>query len=540
MNREDLTTLQQKVVDAVLCGVPEILVHGGPGSGKTTAALWSARQFLEQSTRHPYERVLFLTFSRAAVSQIVSRSVGVLAGFENRIEILTFHSLAFRLLSAFGRYQDQGMARPSMQSETHKRLLGKQPGLYVFDDLIPLAVKILQGSTKISDLLDERWPLVICDEVQDTGDEHWELMECVGPKVKLCLGDDNQMIYTFLPGVSKGRFDQIKSGADEVIPLETASHRDPSGTIPALSDAIRQRAFEDEAVTAAMEQGRISVVSGVSPEELGQTLREQIIRARRSGSRSIGIFAQTNLSVAELAETLTAEGIDHVLIGIPEAHAQALSVMEAECKYALGLAEWDQVTIEIALFLSSTTRTGTPELARAIMDGDELPVLVTDAIEALRLALTDNTSGTMAELLEVVCGSWQKLPLTGQESWKRAVAHFRRLARAVLSKPCGEEALSPLLRTLDAGRSDSLVDRDYSELGAISLMNFHQTKGREADTVIHVYTEQDYFPGREPYPDASRVLYVALSRARRNVVIMLPPNPSGLVAPFLSTSTKES
>ena len=56
-----------------------------------------------------------------------------------------------------------------------------------------------------------------------------------------------------------------------------------------------------------------------------------------------------------------------------------------------------------------------------------------------RLALTDNTSGTMAELLEVVCGSWQKLPLTGQESWKRAVAHFRRLARAVLSKPCGED-----------------------------------------------------------------------------------------------------
>jgi DNA helicase-2/ATP-dependent DNA helicase PcrA len=64
-------------------------------------------------------------------------------------------------------------------------------------------------------------------------------------------------------------------------------------------------------------------------------------------------------------------------------------------------------------------------------------------------------------------------------------------------------------------------------------MNYHQTKGREADTVIHVFLPNDYF-GREaePFEDASKLLNVAVSRARKNVVVLLPSNPHALVEPF--------
>ena len=45
----------------------------------------------------------------------------------------------------------------------------------------------------------------------------------------------------------------------------------------------------------------------------------------------------------------------------------------------------------------------------------------------------------------------------------------------------------------------ALIDLDYSERGTVKLMNYHQTKGREADTVVHVFGPDDYF-GSEVEP----------------------------------------
>ena len=66
-------------------------------------------------------------------------------------------------------------------------------------------------------------------------------------------------------------------------------------------------------------------------------------------------------------------------------------------------------------------------------------------------------------------------------------------------------------------------------------MNFHQTKGREADQVILLYRAGDYLADRratEPFAESSRVLYVVLTRARERVVVLLPRNPHQLIAPF--------
>ena len=80
MKFDDLDARQKQVVDAVLKSDGKTLVLGGPGSGKTTTALWTARTYLENSHDSP-ARVLFLTFSRSAVSQIMIRSPGVVSGF---------------------------------------------------------------------------------------------------------------------------------------------------------------------------------------------------------------------------------------------------------------------------------------------------------------------------------------------------------------------------------------------------------------------------------------------------------------------------
>ena len=102
MKYEDLDCKQKEVIKVVLEKDCIILVIGGAGTGKTTNALWCARGLFEQFTDYPNPRVLFLTFSRAAISQIMRRCPGVIAENESNVEIMTFHALAYRLIRSFG------------------------------------------------------------------------------------------------------------------------------------------------------------------------------------------------------------------------------------------------------------------------------------------------------------------------------------------------------------------------------------------------------------------------------------------------------
>ena len=535
MRFDDLDCRQRNVVDAVLHSNDRILVLGRPGTGKTTTALWAARKCLETSNENPAPRVLFLTFSRSAVSQIMSRSPGVLAGCADRIEILTFHGLAYRLLKGFGRFAGYGAAAPSIQSEARSKLLGHDRSKLRYEDLIPGALAILEGSKRVRQLLASRWGLVICDEAQDTSTEQWQLLRTLASRKLLLLGDPNQMIYTFIKGVSPERFRQLRDWADREVELDPRSHRDPSGSIPALAEAIRQRQFDHEAVVDNLRSGRLAIHFDVDDDGRPDLLTEVIKDTRNRGFRDVGIFAHSNAAVAELAEQFDAAGINHVLVGIPEAHSEALASMAAQCSFALGLATDEEVRESFGLFLTASVRgREVPELARALTGKVKLPGLIEDAIQRLEGALAAATDGMMDDLVRIPMQSWEGLGIgAGFRPWRRAAAHFSRLSRPLRDVHVSQAAVRQLLEIVERSRVEALIDLDYSERGTVKLMNYHQTKGREADTVVHVFRPDDYF-GREtePFVETSRLLNVAISRARHRVIVVLPPTPHPLVEPF--------
>ena len=310
---------------------------------------------LRVRTRSGAPRVLFLTFSRTAVSQIMTRSPGVLSGLADRIDILTFHGLAYRLLKSFGRYGGYGAAAPSIQSETRYKLLGQDRSMLRYEDLIPGVLAILEGSNRIRQLVASRWGMVICDEAQDTGTEQWQLLRMLASRKALLLGDPNQMIFTFIKGVSPERFREMEDWSDRQIQLDSRSHRDPSGAIPALAEAVRQRRFDDEAVLEALRTSRLEIHLDVADNERQELLSAAVTDALNRKDRDVGIFAQSNASVAELAEELSEAGIDHIIVGIPEAHAEALGSMAAQCLYAMGLATDEEIRESFGLFLTATS-----------------------------------------------------------------------------------------------------------------------------------------------------------------------------------------
>jgi DNA helicase-2/ATP-dependent DNA helicase PcrA len=140
-------------------------------------------------------------------------------------------------------------------------------------------------------------------------------------------------------------------------------------------------------------------------------------------------------------------------------------------------------------------------------------------------------------LTVILIGSEDRV-LQRAKSWQRAAGHFRRIVNPFKEMGVSAENIKLLNDAVDRSRVEALFDLDYSERGKISLMNYHQTKGREADVVIHVFHDDDYFgDAAEPFEELSRLLNVALSRARERVIVLLPPNPHPLVEPFKALIT---
>ncbi len=121
---------------------PVLVVLGGAGTGKTTVAAAAVRKILDHawaSGANP-RRALFLSFSRAAVGQIVDQTSGTLGPQADFVEITTFHAFAWHLIRRWGGAI--GLSIPTLISPSEAKLFGASSGI-TYDDLLPLALKLL-------------------------------------------------------------------------------------------------------------------------------------------------------------------------------------------------------------------------------------------------------------------------------------------------------------------------------------------------------------------------------------------------------------
>lgn len=531
MKRLDLTTRQREVVDATDA---TILVTGGAGTGKTTVALWAARAELERAGNEK-KRALFLTFSRTAVDQIITRSRSVVAPVEQRIEVSTFHSFAYRLVRRFGHLAGLTERHPTVQSASQAKLLGKASDRLVYDDLAPLARQVLDDP-RVAALLEQRWCMVICDEFQDTGNSQWTLLERLGAHARLLLlGDEHQLIYSFLAstGVTPARMDATKLWVDRVIELEPASHRDPSGAIPALATAVRQRRFNDHAVLDAIENGRLHIRNGVDDDSAIPVIGAALDAAWARGCRTFGVFAHSNQGVAELSFRLNEAGIDHYLVGLPDAEADALTAMLAITQHAYREIDGETVRVALGTYLTACSRIAAPPpLARALATGGQLPTVLQERLDGIQAAAAKATATSLPAVAHVAATAWGLLGITaGNAPWKRAAPSFTALARQAAREPATQTA--NLVNAINQLRVGAMFDSQRRRLPPVQVMNLHQTKGREADAVVILCTDEDFHGHEdEPFVEGSRLLYVILTRARTEVTVILGHDPHPLVAPI--------
>jgi len=529
---------QQEVCDSE---APTLLVLGSAGTGKTVTAAAAARAHLLRrdavAEAGREDRALFLTFSRTAVSQILDRSRGVLKDVADRVDVLTFHGFAWRLVTDYGRYDGYGTA-PQLRGEAERKLLAGDPAILAYTDLLPAALKIM-SMPLIGDLLSRRWSLIICDEFQDTDHEQWQLLELLtapGNRM-LLLGDPNQMIYDQLPGRRGTGARRLtaalaRPGARQLT-LSLGSYRDPTQLLPAVAEAVRQRRFDHPALGQAIAEQRLRIITNVNEDPPADAVCEELRQAREGGARSFGVFMHGNEPTAALSAQLTASGIDHVPVGLSESYGEALTTIAAMLSYAEGSAGWDDVLLRLAVFLTSAVRSAQPPpLARMLATGTVTGGLAR-RLDDIRLALRD--AADIAAATQIAARSWPSLSRNGERAWRRASAEARLLIRLSARQ---DDPVRAIIRRVEAARAESFTEVDAGDTAPVQVMNLHQTKGREADAVIIAFRNGDYHGKEtEPFPAASRLLYVALTRARQKITLLLPTQPHPLVAPFLTVGT---
>ena len=230
----------------VLSESGNLLVTGGPGSGKTTAGLLKARAVISRGLAD-HTTVLFLSFSHSAIFQIQQAAKINLASSERKqLAIHTFHSFCWEVLQAHGALlglkvpltvippEEETIARTLHANwESHRKELATQFGRVAFDLFAPLTADLFRRSQKIRELYGACYPLVIVDEFQDTDDAQWQVLSYLTEKSELvALADPDQRIYDFRPGVHGRRLQEfLEEKKPTPIDLKDSNHRSPGSDI---------------------------------------------------------------------------------------------------------------------------------------------------------------------------------------------------------------------------------------------------------------------------------------------------------------------
>ncbi|MBV5247043.1 AAA family ATPase [Mycolicibacterium sp. PAM1] len=501
------------------------VVLGGAGTGKTTCALAAAAAHLERTTTSPEQRALFLSFSRASVSRIADHSRGILGPYAPRVDISTFHALAYSIVRRFGSL----IGKPSVVLVSPPReRLDSRPDAIGYDHLIPLAINIIRSSPAVAAHLRSRWGLVIVDEFQDTGDAQQDLLNEIAQDARLILlGDPNQCIYTFLAadGVRIERITEAcrTAGSENTISLPEVSHRDPTGVIPSVARAVLQRDFTSPALTAAIDDERLHIHSGIPLEDEVAVVADYV-RGIRADDLGVAVFTHHNDMLAALSDGLEADGIDHEIAGLNDALACALDAQVAMLGFAAGSNTWDDVLLALAVFCTSAQRgKQVPQLARDILDGT--------GSTALHARLSDlqghlQVDAPVEDDLGIAAGAHEMVGLTSKSSaWAQAASLLRTMRARATRQSIRQAPKKLIVRRIAAAAQEaaaSVLTDVAVDPHEVQLMNLYQTKGREADVTIVVLRQGDFMGTEgEPFPTTSRLLYVVFSRARHRIVVLL-------------------
>ncbi len=426
-------------------------------------------------------------------------------------------------------------------------------GVVDFAELLLRCYELLQRNEPLRRHYQERFKYILVDEFQDTNKLQYAWLKLLaggGARV-FAVGDDDQSIYAFR-GAEVGNmrdFERDYAG-DNVIRLEQnyRSHGNILAAANALIKNNRERLGKN-LWTDAGEGEPIRAFEGYSDLDEARFVIDEIRELVREGisPTQCAILYRSNAQSRVLEHELFAKGVPYKVYG-------GLRFFERqEIKHALAylrlLGNPDDDTAFLRVVNFPTRGIGARSLENLQATAHQINSSLYNAAASLT-GKAGQTVGTFIRLIESLRQETQSLPLPEMVEHiveKSGLAQHYRIEKE------GQERLENLDELINAAATfvddDGVVMSEAGEGGALAsflahasleagehqagegqeavqLMSVHAAKGLEFDVVFITGLEQGLFPhensvnqGREGLEEERRLMYVAVTRARRRLYV---------------------
>lgn len=550
----------------ILASAGHIVIEGGPGCGKTTIALLKAARCC--TDLEPEQRILFLSFSRAAVRQVTDRMQTTLGATQREhLEVRTFHSFFLELVRSHGRLLTGQQARfitPEREAilradfdgddnewKTEKHRLATEESLYVFDTLAPTLAELLERSVDLRSLYCTRYPVIIVDEFQDTSTDQWRVLKALSTSSTIiCLADPDQRIYDHIEGVDEYRLKEAKRVLQpRIFDLSSDNHRSPAAGLLEYANAVLHNTPTD-----APPNVKSYTYKYTKPEVAAHLIVQRLLTTLAGNPDTpptVAVLTRVNTFAGRISHSLTEEetlngeqlsAIDHVLYWDPELAAASALVVAS-------ILEWP----------TRSSKDAVVSTLECIADYYRVKVGLGTVGARAKIVTLERAVTAIAEDKKVVSKAAKRLleaanslkPLTGRpvSDWNIARAVLKgsaeldelakkvRLVRLLNATSAVAWALSGTWNGADGymGAAEAVrtalaaesIDVQQPDEAPVHVMTMHKSKGKEFGAVVIVEGRHDVplldsvFGSKRQQSDR-RLLRVAITRARHLVVFIRP------------------
>jgi DNA helicase-2/ATP-dependent DNA helicase PcrA len=587
-----------------------VIVFAGAGSGKTRVITSRIARLLREGV--PPSRILAVTFTNKAAKEMkerVERQAGASAG---GMWIGTFHAICAKMLRMDGRaigldpnfvvYDDAdqvGLIREifkkrnledrSIQprailneiSSAKEKLLTpeayaeratgfieklaadiykdynallKKANALDFDDLLYMAVRLLQQREDMRKKYQDRFVQILVDEYQDVNLAQYELIKILaeGHSNVMVVGDDDQSIYAWRGADVRliWRFHQDYPNV-ATIKLEQ-NYRSTKNILAAAHGVIeknRSRASK-QLWTENPAGSPITLITVGTEQEEAMMVAEAVGRDVRTGRRNYGDFAilyRTNAQSRVMEEAFLTLRIPHVLVG-GQRFYERKEIKDMLSYLRLVWNPADDASVRRVLNVPSRGigETSMKEIEAFAAQSDS-NLLVALASQDLQNALPKKAAGGARAFVSVLEEA-RKLAEEGrvtpvlrhllnasgmidalrEEHTEEAQGRLENLQELLnVTAQYDESSESPSLgEFLESVALVSDVDAVEDGSSAVTLMTLHSAKGLEFPVVFLVGLEEGVFPhSRSMGSDTEleeerRLCYVGMTRAKEELHLM--------------------